>query len=539
MKLHKLNARLFQIARTWADQHFNPAVGLILARHPPSVHTVGNPAHLLRESLYYAYGLLFSGSKDELLRAIKIIDLVLTKQNLDSSSQYWACFTCEWEQDWETWSSPDMNWAQFMGLILAFILTLDKEKGILPAESVEKIRVAFDLTVKATLRRDVTPSYTNISFLSAAVAAAGTTILGDKNSEEFAFRKLTEVHSRLKDGGTFDEYLSPTYYGTNLYGLYAAKLFAPSERVRNGALGLIDFLWNDISASYHPKTCQLAGPHSRAYGDNMLDYEAKIKNFIYLALEGNYPLNDVEISHSHDSAGLFIISTLEVDAIPELGKHTSGYRELSIPSDKGESHLLRQYREDCFILGTVNEQDEWQQRRNLLAYWVVDGVHKVGIGKGAAFLDGGEFKPARFYSSQVGPSALVALNLSRTPKSRAKAGYRFTVNAVPNHHIISSSGDIMLQFSGRNIRIAPFPLGPKPELLLENEITSIVWTFPADQTGNAWLAFAVAFSQPDETISSFERLSAVFDKGKWTFSAILDEASLELSVLSVPQSKTF
>ena len=530
MKLSKLNARLFQIARNWAEYHFDSQVGLILAYHPANGHMRGHDAHLLRESLYYAYGLIQLGSKDEVARAAKIIELALTKQNLDPKSKFWACFTCEWEQDWETWDTPDMNWAQFMGLIFAFILGLERERSVLPAALVEKLTAAFELTVQATLRRDVTPSYTNISFLSAAVAAAGADLLGLKEGEEFAFRKLAEVRARTEGGKTFDEYLSPTYYKTNLYGLYAVQKFATTDRVRAAANGLLQFTWNDIDGAYHPKTFQLAGPHSRAYGDNMVDYSSGLKFLLYLALDGNYPLRDLETNHAHDSAGLFISATFDIAPRPGLGKKPDGYLEIALPPEKGQAGQLRQYREESFILGTVDAQNEWDQRRNLLAYWVTGALPQIGVAKGAAFLGEGAFRDARFYSTQVDRAVLVAVNLSLPPGSKENADYRFSVNAAPQRHEVLASGEIALRFAGQDIRVASLASGPRPELRREKDKTSLVWTFPPAASGNAWLAFAVVFSPPGATIPAFTELTSSVDRGERIYEIMSGTTRLRLAV---------
>ncbi len=243
--------------------------------------------------------------------------------------------------------------------------------------------MAFRLTVRATLRRDVGAAYTNIALLSAGVATAGASLRGMEGAEEFAHRKLSEVFARVEPVGTFDEYLSPTYYGTDFYALYSAEQFAGTERLRALAGRLIDLAWDDVEYAYHPSTYQLGGPHSRAYGDNMLDYAATLKYYLALATDSRYPLNEVGTNHSHDCSQVAIICThhvarrLDADA-----SRPTSFRRVSVPRTEDEPQEIQtQYADERFSLGTINEQDLWTQRRNLIAYWRAEPGGPVGYVK--------------------------------------------------------------------------------------------------------------------------------------------------------------
>src|ERR1700678_4155013 len=68
--------RLYDLARRWADAHFDPAVNLI------AFGNKDNPAkleHYLRESGYYAYALLLTSKPEDRNRAQAILRQVFLK----------------------------------------------------------------------------------------------------------------------------------------------------------------------------------------------------------------------------------------------------------------------------------------------------------------------------------------------------------------------------------------------------------------------------------------------------------------------------
>ncbi len=79
---------------------------------------------------------------------------------------------------------------------------------------------------------------------------------------------------------------------------------------------------------------------------------------------------------------------------------------------------LSQYRDGNFILGTVAFQDEWKQKRNLVAYWRNEAPPPDGyrvsfcIDQSNETIPGFAGEKIHFYSHQVKAAALVALAAS-------------------------------------------------------------------------------------------------------------------------------
>ncbi len=483
----------------------------------------GRVSSLLRESAYFAFGLLQRGGARDVAAAARILDLVISRQNSDSLSEFWGSFTCEYEQTWETWEFPDKNWAQFMGVIFAHILNRPDLVGRLPVKVVERLRASFLTTVAATLRRDVDPAYSNIAFLSAALAAAGARLCNERGAERFAYRKLREV-SRRASSGIVDEYLSPTYYGTSFYALYSTAMFSPSLRVEREAVTLQDLLWEDVNQSFHPATGQLAGPHSRAYGDDMRDYAAKLKYFIYLATGGRYPIPSEEVHHAHDCSSLSIISTFDVPRISGLGRVPPGYRHVTLPRHQGIRPTLHQHREASFVFGTVSEQDEWSQRRNLIAYW--QHQRKTLVCKGYADEESG--KGGRFFAAQEGSSALVVVRL---PSAHEASSYTLAFNAPLASPAVVTADGIGLHLPGRKISLFSVDSGGEgvliqPAIETSRSETRITWRGGA---GRRFVAFVLEFSQT----SGWKTKLSVSNHGALSVIASNQKSRLKLKVNSI------
>ena len=195
-----------------------------------------------------------------------------------------------------------------------------------------------------------------------------------------------------------------------------ARKFSISDAFAAKADALIDHLWKQVALSYHAPTYQLGGPYQRAYGDNMLDYCAVLKYFLYLGLDGAYPLPDVQFEHDWDMGGLCSIADLPIKARPEFKLPPVTWRQWdAVGTSPTPVRHLSQYKEGNFILGTVAFQDEWKQKRNLVAYWRNDAPPPDGFHVGFCIDQSNESIPGfageklHFYSHQVKGAALVAV----------------------------------------------------------------------------------------------------------------------------------
>jgi hypothetical protein len=406
--------RLYQIGRNYGDLNFDPDANLLgtHSKSPPN-----KKSHSTRESTYYAYGLLLTGDPADLARAQAILRRVVTLQDKNPGSPTYGAF------NWNAEDPPqDLNSAAFVGLTLADVLALDKKHPCLDADLRGEVEESVRLAVQEIMKRNCNAGYTNIALLSTALAAAGEKLLSVPGAGAWAQAKIDGIIA-LADDGEFAEYLSPTYNGVAVYGAYMAAKFSFSDAFGAKVNTVIDHLWKQVALSYHAPTFQLGGPYLRAYGDNMLAYAAVLKYFIYLGTGGAYPLSDSDFEHDWDQGCVMSIADLPIPPRPEFKQPPVPWRAWTAVGSPGvdanaDNSLVRhlfQYRAGNFILGTVGFQDEWKQKRNLVAFWRNDGPPPLNMKVGFCIDESNETIPGfageklHFYSQQVKDAALVQI----------------------------------------------------------------------------------------------------------------------------------
>ncbi|HEY0257679.1 MAG TPA: hypothetical protein VGC39_09575 [Candidatus Methylacidiphilales bacterium] len=304
-------------------------------------------------------------------------------------------------------------------ITLAAIADLDRRHSTLDPDVRNMVDAAGKLAVEEVLQRNVDPGYTNIALFSIALAAAGAKLWSVPGADKFAEDKLAIVLGLAGDGAVY-EYSCPTYSALDLSAAYNARKYAFSNAFAAKADALINHLWKEIALSYHAPTYQLAGPYNRAYGDDMLTYAAGLKYDLYLALDGEYPLPEkMDAAHGWDQAGLMMLADLPIKARPEFQQAPPAERAWTAvgPGDgvHGVRHLF-QFRQGNFVLGTVALQDEWKQKRNLVADWRSDAPAPRNFRVGFCIDESNETLPngfpyasIHFHCQQKSGTALVAL----------------------------------------------------------------------------------------------------------------------------------
>jgi hypothetical protein len=237
--------------------------------------------HDPRGSLAYATCLLREGGSDNLAAAEKVIDRVLSMQETRPGNAHFGNF--RWYLENEV--VDDLNAVEFMLEALAVIM-LDYGNH-LSAGSQEHIREAMRLGLAEIERLDVHPSYTNIVLLDIHNSILCGQTLGDEHHEERGRRKLDDWIAFTARSGAPHEYNSPTYLGVDLTALASLAEHASDRDVRLKALLMEERLWLHVASRFHRPTCQIAGPHSRAYRSNTVGAGGFLKVVLYKEL--GYP----------------------------------------------------------------------------------------------------------------------------------------------------------------------------------------------------------------------------------------------------------
>ncbi len=115
----------------------------------------------------------------------------------------------------------------------------------------------------------------NFPAMSAVATLVGAPAVGDDGLIDDGLVCLDSLRKLLTRRGLLSEYTSPTYTPITLTCLAEVAELSPSDEARELARWCEGRVWMDLCAHFHPGTCALAGPHSRAY---MVDLCAHLHN---------------------------------------------------------------------------------------------------------------------------------------------------------------------------------------------------------------------------------------------------------------------
>ena len=305
-RLDRVAAEVLEIALRWSDALWDPKVRLMRRPDEPDAVELGD--HLVRETAWYAVGLLVRGGPARRARALEALDAVLDHQVDDPGSPghgTWRRHPGERTPGPEAtvWTDYDPNWREFVGLALALVLFDHRRR--LPRDLVARIDRALALAAEGTLRREVDVGYTNAALMRTYLLHAAGRRQRHPGWSGAADRLAHEMDDQIRQDGAVREFGAPTYYGVDLH---AARLW----RTRSRSRALIQAgerveraLWADIAAHYHAQLRVLAGPYSRSYGMHLDDHVALVGIWLWLTLGAvDAPSLDVDepLAHSWDLA---------------------------------------------------------------------------------------------------------------------------------------------------------------------------------------------------------------------------------------------
>ena len=272
----------------WLDRHWDASVGLF--RMPDDAlyedGQAGAAVHLVRETAWYALGLLLRNADGDTPRAVRAVDALLAYQ-FDAPGQP---YHGTWRRSPHEppppanpviWDDYDPNWREFIGTILALMLIEYEPR--LPADLLRRIDLALRRAIAGTLERNVPASYTNIALMAAFLLQFGATRFNQPEWAALAERLAAEIIGRFRVNGAFDEYNSPTYYGIDLYALTLWRSYAASALLRDAGAEIEAALWRDIARFYHAGMRNIGGPYDRSYGMDLRRYVACLGMWIWLA----------------------------------------------------------------------------------------------------------------------------------------------------------------------------------------------------------------------------------------------------------------
>ncbi len=311
----------FRRAMEFGDRAWDESAGLLWSVAPGE----DRRTHRVRESAWYACGLLVRGAPGDEARARRILDLVMGFQ-FDAPGQKWdGTYRRAPEEPAPgpgrdtLWKNFDPNWRLFIGTTFALVLEQHGERlpGELRARLIESIRRAVEGEI---VQGREEPYHTNVSLMHGFLLGWAGARLQRPEWIAMGERWIEDARVAFAVHGSFEEYNSPTYYGVDLYGLALCRRYGATEKIRAAGAEMEAGLWREIARFYHPGLRNLCGPYDRAYGIDMRRYVSLTGLWMTLSLpELAPPFPDLvagEFGHAHDllAAPLYYALGAEISA---------------------------------------------------------------------------------------------------------------------------------------------------------------------------------------------------------------------------------
>lgn len=290
---------IFDRSLKWGDERWDAQAGLLRAQE------LNN--HWVRESGWYAIGLLQRAAPGDVSKAITIFERLTESQCLDSTHESFGSFPNYIEA-----STPEnnhcgnapfgRNWRLFLGT--TFALALFRLSSALPEEISSRLERAIQTAVEGEERDNrIVPGYTNIALLySFLLDFAGTRF----QREDWKARALSlskKIYTGYFQNESFPEFNSPTYYGVDLFALRLWSLAGSTPWMQKAGTKMETSLWRSIARFYNASLKNMCGPFSRAYGMDLQQYVSLVGVWLAEYLGPTLaPLPEISASmeHGHD-----------------------------------------------------------------------------------------------------------------------------------------------------------------------------------------------------------------------------------------------
>ncbi|MBM4045184.1 MAG: hypothetical protein FJ279_08725, partial [Planctomycetes bacterium] len=179
-------------------------------------------------------------------------------QDLDPTSRTYGNFRWYWGAE----RPEDLNAVQFSMQDAALLWMRHRDR--LPADARQRLERLIKFSVEGIRRHNVRESYTNIFLMKTwnCVALGESTGRPDLAREGYAMMDAWLLYT-WENG--IHEYISPTYYGTDVDSLVLIAKFSQNERPRKQAEAALKLFWTDIAANWFEPCLRLGGAHSRDY----------------------------------------------------------------------------------------------------------------------------------------------------------------------------------------------------------------------------------------------------------------------------------
>jgi len=267
---------LYETSMKLAAESFDSEKHLI--RRPSQSHSNSLGGFMVRESSWYALGLLARDQPGDRTLAAAILETVLNEQYRTPGKKWYGTFKRTPEEPEPApgtiaFTGYDPNWRHFIGTTFQMILIEYPDR--IPASLADRLYASIDLAITGEiLDGRLKETYSNIALMYGALWDFAAAHNGNADWKRSAAAWNEEVNRLYRLHNTFFEFNSPTYYGVDIYGLALWREYGSTPRMRTMGADMETSLWNDIADFYQPSLRNISGPYDRSYGMDMESYVA-------------------------------------------------------------------------------------------------------------------------------------------------------------------------------------------------------------------------------------------------------------------------
>jgi hypothetical protein len=440
--------------------------------------------HSTREAFIYANALLATGDKQDLARAIQVLDHVARLQDKDPASPTYGIWSWYMEEPLEKMAPPDWNWADFCGKEILQVLIYHKKR--IPPELTNYLTETLRCAALSIFRRNMHPGYTNISIMGSYVTLATGQLLGWEEMFKYGYSRFTKAWDYAMKNGTFAEYNSATYTVeaiTDLSRIYAQVEDADIHQMSGD---LLDMAWRTVAEHFHAPTKQWTGPNARSY--TWLTTKATL-SFLRNALDnGETLISDVDFEYSLQWPYVPIrcpdkYRNAFIKCVPHdvnIG-FTTGASIRSPKDSIAIAHITQDYTLSSWAITST-----WNQRRNLTGYW---GGCEPRFINATILHDLYDFSSGMFVTAQKNGNALISASFY-TDGGDTHIG----LDMLKDETVIAYDLRMRIEFGGA---ISKAPVVTEREAILEDGNVLIRLTLIDAQFDGNTVHFSLSSTQDD------------------------------------------
>lgn len=334
--------------------------------------------HETNKSAEYAAAILHIGDEAHYERASRVFRRLAELQDTEKGSNTFGLWSYYAEESLSDMAAPDYNFADFIGKHFIYALSVHSE--CFDDNTLEIMRSALRNAVECSIKRNVSPDYSNISMMSIMTIISAGELLDDRRIFEIGKARLQKAYEYNMYCGAFSEYNSSTYTPLLIAELTRMLQFFRDGECRQMASKLHDMAWLTLSLYYNAAAGELSPPQKRAYRD--ID-DGQLRAFIHIGTNGRYG--------SFDGADKLVLSflTLPFECPEKYIKNFSCresrftektyYKQNNIRTSDEDTVIVRNlkspdlkaytYMKGEYSMGAFDKSDLWNQRRTCAVVW--------------------------------------------------------------------------------------------------------------------------------------------------------------------------